>query len=394
MIMGKKNNLLLSTQSIKGELHPSLFNMKDEDTSNVSAQQFAAIFGKFPSVLTSRFDNGKVNYEEALPFVKSYLEAEGFEIYMQLEDSVFYNKLGPHMLKAKFNDENLDASCYAYSFINMDKQIIITYWHDRAILDCIYHIEDKGALHFLEDFTMQYRNRFVTKEPQVNTIKYLCKRNNDFDTRSMEINEPVDFNLHQLYNDDFVEVDKNIKSFIEEKCSGLVILHGIQGSGKTTYIRHLINCSEKTFVYLPMEMASYLSDPGLMTYIKQYLQDSVIIIEDCEQLLQDRSSSPYQINAGLSNILNISDGLLGDSLCLKFICTFNNDIKSIDKALLRKGRLIEKYQFGKLSKEKTANLILKNYGLEGEYGEMTLAEIFNLKHENHGKNPEKRRVGF
>ena len=180
---------------------------------------------------------------------------------------------------------------------------------------------DKEALHFLEDFTMQYRNRFVKKEPQVNTIKYLCKRYNDFDTKTMGIKEPVDFNIHQLYNDDFVEVDKNIKSFIEEKGSGIVILHGIQGSGKTTYIRHLINSSEKDFVYLPMEMASCLSDPGLLTYIKQYLHDSVIIIEDCEQLLQDRGSSSNQINAGLSNILNISDGLLGDSLCLKFICT-------------------------------------------------------------------------
>ena len=288
--MGKKINPLLSTKSTNSDLHPSLFNLKEEDTSNVSAQQFAVFFGKFPSVLTSRFDHGKVDYENALPFVKSYLESEGFEIYMQLEDSVFYNKLGPDDLKAKFNDDNMEVSCYAYSFINMDKQIIITYWHKSAILDCIYYIGDKDALHFLEDFTMQYRNRFVKKEPQVNTIKYLCKRRDDFDTRSMEINEPVDFNLHQLYNDDFAEVDKNIKCFIEEKSSGLVILHGIQGSGKTTYIRHLINCSEKNFVYLPMEMASCLSDPGLLTFIKQYLQDSVIIIEDCEQLLQDRDS--------------------------------------------------------------------------------------------------------
>lgn len=153
--MGKKKNPLLSTKSTNNDLHPSLFNMKEEDTSNVSARQFAAFFGKFPSVLTSRFDHGKVDYENALPFVKSYLESEGFEIYMQLEDSVFYNKLGPHMLKAKFNDENMDASCYAYSFINMEKQIIITYWHDSATLDCIYHIENNDALHFVEDFTMQ-----------------------------------------------------------------------------------------------------------------------------------------------------------------------------------------------------------------------------------------------
>lgn len=235
----------------------------------------------------------------------------------------------------------------------------------------------------------------VKKESQVDQIECLYKdRYGGFDTRSLEIKDPVDFDLEQLYNDDFVEVDKNIKGFLREKSSGLVILHGIQGAGKTTYIRHLINTSDKSFVYLPMEMASYLSDPELMTYIRKNMQDSIIVIEDCEQLLQDRGSNPCQMNSGLSNILNISDGLLGDSLCLKFICTFNNDLKSIDKALLRKGRLIEKYQFGKLSEEKTAKLISKIHGIAGDFGEMTLAEIFNLKHENHGNSVEKKRIGF
>jgi len=374
--------------------HPSLFNMKDEDTSNVSARQFAAFFGKFPSVLTSRFRLGKVDYENAWQFVKNCLQSNGFDIYMQFEDSVFRNKLGINHQKSRFKDDNMEAVSYVYSFINKNKQIIITYWQNDATLDCIYSIEDKEAQRFVEDFTMQYRKGFVKKEPQINTIKYLYKGNFGFDTRSMEIKEPEQFDITQLYNDDFVVVDKNIKSFIGEERSGLVILHGIQGSGKTTYIRHLINNSEKTFVYLPMEMASYLSDPELMTYITQHLKNSVFVIEDCEQLLQDRGSNPYQINAGLSNILNISDGLLGDSLCLKFICTFNNDIKKIDQALLRKGRLVEKYQFGKLSKEKTARMISKIYGTEGEYGEMALAEIFNLKNENHGKSQEKRKIGF
>jgi ATP-dependent 26S proteasome regulatory subunit len=45
------------------------------------------------------------------------------------------------------------------------------------------------------------------------------------------------------------------------------------------------------------------------------------------------------MNAGLINILNNSDGLLSDELCIKFICTFNAPLKDIDEALLRKGRL-------------------------------------------------------
>ena len=32
----------------------------------------------------------------------------------------------------------------------------------------------------------------------------------------------------------------------------------------------------------------------------------------------------------MSTILNLTDGLLGDGLKLKFICTFNTDINQID----------------------------------------------------------------
>lgn len=141
---------------------PSLFNMKEDDTSNVSARQFAAIFGKFPSVLTTSFRGGEVDYEDALPFVKSYLESKGFEIYMQFEDSVFHNKLGEDSLKSKFNDENIEISCYAYSFINKTTRIIITYWHNRATLDCIYYIGDRDSQLFVEDFTMRYRQNITT----------------------------------------------------------------------------------------------------------------------------------------------------------------------------------------------------------------------------------------
>ena len=59
-----------------------------------------------------------------------------------------------------------------------------------------------------------------------------------------------------------------------------------------------------------------------------------------------------RMNAGLVNILNISDGLLSDELCIKFICTFNAPLKDIDEALLRKGRLAARYEFKDLTTDK------------------------------------------
>ena len=62
----------------------------------------------------------------------------------------------------------------------------------------------------------------------------------------------------------------------------------------------------------------------------------------------------------------------------QIIATFNCDLKSIDPALLRKGRLIANYEFNQLDISSAKILSEKlGYGTEGVTGPMTLAEIYN-----------------
>ena len=73
----------------------------------------------------------------------------------------------------------------------------------------------------------------------------------------------------------------------------------------------------------------------------------------------------------------MTDGLLSDDLGIKFICTFNEDMKNIDQALLRKGRLVSKYEFKPLEAKK-ANAILSELGYEAAVTKpLSLAEIFH-----------------
>jgi hypothetical protein len=88
----------------------------------------------------------------------------------------------------------------------------------------------------------------------------------------------------------------------------------------------------------------------------------------------------------------LTDGLFSDFLNIKIICTFNTNLERIDKALLRKGRMIAKYNFTPLSAEKTAALA-KKLGHEGVTGSLTLADIFGYDHQNFSK-PTKRTIGF
>jgi len=121
-----------------------------------------------------------------------------------------------------------------------------------------------------------------------------------------------DLKIETHYNDDFLFVHQKIESFINEEESGLVILHGIQGAGKTSYIRYLINHCKKRIIYLPVDMVDIIANPSFLPFILNY-KDSILIIEDCEELLLSRSSSKG-MNSGLINILNLTDGLLGDSI--------------------------------------------------------------------------------
>ena len=85
----------------------------------------------------------------------------------------------------------------------------------------------------------------------------------------------------------------------------------------------------------------------------------------------------FSENNSVSNLLNLSDGLLSDCLNVQIICTFNSALSLVDSALLRKGRLIAKYEFGKLSVDKARKLSHHLAMQQNIKRPMTLAEITN-----------------
>ena len=98
-------------------------------------------------------------------------------------------------------------------------------------------------------------------------------------------------------------------------------------------------------------------------------------------------------DSAVSNLLNISDGLLSDFLNVQVVCTFNSNVSSVDKALMRKGRLIAQYEFGKLSVEKSQKLS-RHMGYHHTITEpMTVAEIANQKERSYTL-PERTKIGF
>lgn len=206
------------------------------------------------------------------------------------------------------------------------------------------------------------------------------------------INHNQEFS-YDFYNDTFQPVSEKVtKALQASNESGLVLFHGNPGTGKTSYLKYLLHTiSKKKLIYLPPDLIESLSAPNFISFLLSQASNSILLIEDAENVLKHREAGG---NQAVSNILNISDGILGDILRLQIVCTFNSKLSEIDQALLRPGRLIAEYRFEKLSQNKSTALMQKLHKIEVVGKEMTLADVFNYNNMPDKTNIKKNPIGF
>lgn len=205
--------------------------------------------------------------------------------------------------------------------------------------------------------------------------------------KEFKINQKkVDLTLN--YNDDLLEVNEIIEGRLSSKNDhGLVILHGEPGTGKTTYLRYLISRLNKKVIFIPSSLCDTLATPSFLAILTEN-PNSILVIEDADEILQSNGMR----DSGVATLLNLSDGLLSDCLNIQIICTFNSDLKQIDKALLRKGRVIARYEFKRLAVEK-AEKLLSSFGIVHQVNEdVLLAELYS--HHAYSYDLSTKNIGF
>lgn len=226
----------------------------------------------------------------------------------------------------------------------------------------------------------------ITKKDTANLIFVSVSNKGQFIKRLLPVNElDIDYDIN--YNEDFPH--EKIEEILTGDKSSLLLMFGIPGTGKTSFLRKMIkDHPEQKFYWLDSSMFSMINSTEFM----EFLLDSkggVFILEDCESIVKDRNTN---YNNLITPILNISDGMLGDSLKLKFFCTFNTSLKNIDQALLRKGRLSLKYEFGKLKKDRVQKLLDKLGINATATQDMALCDVYNYLEDNGQK--ETKKIGF
>lgn len=259
----------------------------------------------------------------------------------------------------------------------------------------ILSIEDNIEL---EKFFLKIISKDKKEKRRERELNIICYRPNDGIYLKSFPTSKVNIDINDNYNDDFLDVSKEIiKRLSKKDDNGIVLLHSEPGCGKTSYLRFICqNIKNKRIIYLPPDLTHRLAEPDFMSFLME-TPNSILIIEDGENALQKRDAGG---NQAVSNLLNNSDGLLGDALKLQVICTFNCDISNIDEGLLRPGRLIAEYKFEKLKKDKVKNLFSKLYKEDSEIyknykgEELTLAEIYNMDKKKFLSKKNTVKIGF
>ena len=343
---------------------------------------FFAVFNEFPSLYTYKSDEAHSSYYFDTKGILGDLKNLYGEDDVQLVVYTLFN------LQTAEEDTGLNIYLKKEGlFVRVEKSPSESY--------ILYR---NGSEAEVEKLTEEFKKFYKKPSLPPNNV-YTVAYENGFYLNKLPTKDFSELDILKNYNDDFVTENEIIKKFVEaENESGLMILHGDKGTGKSTYIRHLISANpEKKFVYIPANLVNMLSQPNFSSFLMT-LQDHIIILEDCEEAIKDRKANGSP--AAVSLLLNLTDGLLSDGLGLKFICTFNDDVKNIDSALLRRGRLISKYEFKPLATDKANALLEELYGEKFDKGEyeispatdkpLSLADIYHFYEASYEK--ERRKI--
>lgn len=193
----------------------------------------------------------------------------------------------------------------------------------------------------------------------------------------------------------------------------LIVFHGPPGTGKSYSLRALLHSwrewATPEYVLDPEQLfsgsQSYMASLVLEGAYEDDDEDEevqgkwkVLLLEDSGELLSADAKS--RTGQGLSRLLNLVDGLIGQGLRVLVLITTNEELGNLHPAVSREGRCaaavsykpFNRFDAQRWLERREADTIILNHGQK----EYTLADLFALTKEekSHVKMPSLREFGF
>jgi hypothetical protein len=171
----------------------------------------------------------------------------------------------------------------------------------------------------------------------------------------------------------------------------IVVFDGPPGTGKSWMVRAIMTASPRAVRHLLVQPHQV---PELLTSeFADFLSENCrpgspinLLIEDADSLLAERTQETSANDRnGVSALLNLGDGLLGQALDIRVTCTTNVPYERLDAAVLRAGRLAAHIKVGPLSRGRASAVLARLTGLAPSeadkritHDEMVLADVYAI----------------
>ena len=236
---------------------------------------------------------------------------------------------------------------------------------------------------FIDSISFYYANGYEKVQDFIDELNdcvldYEEDDSNKLNTIGLSLNgleiEPISLhnidldNVDNYYNTEtFRRVEKAVKQ-IKKADKGLTVFYGERGSGKTSIINYISSKLDRIVIFIPNNMIDHtINNPEFRKFIKKY-DKPVLVLDDCEIAFTENYG---RSNMFTSNLLQMVDGFLSDSINCNIVTIFNiDDEEEIDPSLLECNNLIDVIEFEMLSDEES-NLLAKHIQSNKKYKNKT-----------------------